>query len=133
LGRWLRQPLTRPATKAEESEQALITDHQVLFILALAGFITYLFHPFGKSYEQIIIFIPFFIWAASSLSTHPLSVHLFWWIGLAISWAAFIIARVSIYLQALYTLPVLFFLAWLAYLWYKNRSSPSKEVLHASS
>ncbi len=97
-----------------------------LFILALASFIIYFNHPFGKSYEQIILLVPFFLWAAFSLPVLSLPVKLFWWINLSISWIAFIVARLHFYARAIFTLPVAFFAVWLIYLWLANR--PYKQV-----
>lgn len=101
-----------------------------LFILALAGFITVTFHPSRFSYDQIIMFLPFFLWAVGSYSENPKIVHLFWWTGLALGWIAFFVSLFGLYAQAQFTLPVLFIFIWLAYLWSTTRAT-RKENAHA--
>ena len=94
-----------------------------LTIFAWCGFITFILHPNGIAYDQIIFYLPLAIWAFQPL-VHKARGFVLLWIGLlTLSWLAFVIGR-WIYPPA-DALPVLIFGLWL--LWYLR--DPSRRCL----
>jgi hypothetical protein len=104
-----------------------------LFILGLIGLITFIFHPTWFSYEQIIMYIPFFLWAATSPASKPRHVFLFWWTAMAVSWISFYLSSQAIFSQALNILPIIFFSIWLLYLLLTIFISHAKDKLNAAT
>ena len=88
------------------------------------GFITFILHPNGIAYDQIIFYLPLAIWAFQPL-VHKARGFALLWIGwLTLSWLAFVIGR-WIYPPA-DALPVLIFGLWL--LWYVRDPSRRRPV-----
>ncbi len=129
---WWRRPAYHSDNGMALSATGVDSIAGEIFILGFAGLITYLGHPIGRSYEQIIILVPFTLWAAMLLPVQRKPILIFWWLGLAISWAAFFTARYTQFSQAIYTLPVMFFSGWLIYLWITSRPFTQKELSNAS-
>jgi hypothetical protein len=86
-------------------------------LLSWLGLTTYLVHPWPKSYEQLSIIVPFFLWASSSLHSHKLVPSLFWLAGLVVSWWALVDDQLNLTPVGIYTWPVLFFIGWQIYAW----------------
>lgn len=97
---------------------------QTLPLLAWLGFVTNLFDPRAISYEQIVLVVPFFIWAAQKKAHARI-----WLVGLALTWALFAASR--FYPLATEQGPLLFYAVWLA--WYirqpGSRASFSKREI----
>lgn len=95
-----------------------------LSLLAWIGFVSYLFHPNGLSYEQITMLIPFYLWAVSQ--SRRRSVILFWLAGWFISWAAFAATLSGSFPKAVYAWPILFQFLWLLWLTWVAQNQKSK-------
>jgi len=64
-----------------------------LLVMIWIGFVTYLFHPHGISYEQMCFLAPMLIWAGQPPRKSKTSYLFFWWIPLIISWIAFAVSK----------------------------------------
>lgn len=64
-----------------------------LLVLIWIGFVTYLFHPHGISYEQMCFLAPMLIWAGMPPRQTNKTYLYFWWIPLIISWIAFAVSK----------------------------------------
>ncbi|HWQ46202.1 MAG TPA: glycosyltransferase 87 family protein [Longilinea sp.] len=64
-----------------------------LQVLIWFGFVTYLFHPHGISYEQMCFLAPLLIWAGQPPRKTIAAYLAFWWVPLIISWVAFVISK----------------------------------------
>ena len=87
-----------------------------LQIIAWVGFVTYLFHPNGTSYEQLTIFAPFLLWYLLDDRNPIFHKTLFWIGGLALSWASLALTLAGVYPRAVYDLPLIFFTGWVLYI-----------------
>ncbi|GAP05831.1 MAG TPA: hypothetical protein DEQ80_07085 [Anaerolinea thermolimosa] len=105
-----------------------------LFTLSWIGFITYLFHPNGTSYEQMTMFVPFLLWFLRDQTTPAWMRHL-WWLGaLLLTWIAFSLTFTGIYPRAVYDSLIIFFALWVFFVYQQNTRliSIQKEPLHAN-
>jgi hypothetical protein len=84
-------------------------------LIAWLGFVGYLFHPRGASYEQIAFLLPLALWACTAPRSWAVAA---WWIAsLIVSWIAFGVS-VSVPLVSATEWPVLFHVAWIGWvLW----------------
>jgi hypothetical protein len=64
-----------------------------LVMMAWSGFLIFLFHPRGVSYEHITFLIPLLIWVCSANPLPRLAVAVFWFGSLAASWIIFVVSR----------------------------------------
>jgi hypothetical protein len=80
---------------------------------AWIGFLTYLIHPHGLSYEQLTFFIPFLLWACLQPMTHRLIAG--WIISIIFSWVVYFITAFNIIPVAVNEYPFLFYILWLAW------------------
>ncbi len=82
-------------------------------LIAWLGFVGYLFHPRGASYEQIAFLLPLALWACSAARRWPVVL---WWIAsLVVSWIAFGVS-VGVPLISATEWPVLFHVLWIGWL-----------------
>jgi len=98
--------------------QALVRFSPKITIMALAwiGYLTYLFHPYGFSYEQLTVFVPFLLWFLPDNHTPSFHKTLFWIGGWVLSWVALSLTLSDIYPRAVYDLPLIFFTGWILYI-----------------
>jgi hypothetical protein len=102
-----------------------------LQILAWIGFVVYLIHPFPKSYEQIALMVPLFLWAASNWKEHKKSTLLLWLSGLVLSWVAFYASIMNWNPVAIYAIPVFFFAIWILFVFIIGFLPITKRMTHA--
>lgn len=84
--------------------------------LAWVGFVTYLFHPNGTSYEQLTLFVPFLSWYLLDDLNPIFHKTLFWIAGMVLSWGTLALTLAGIYPRAVYDLPLIFFTGWILYI-----------------
>jgi hypothetical protein len=77
-------------------------------LLAFLGVVTFLFHLHSIAYDQLVLYVPFILWAAHFARSRR-AAALWWGFFLLLSWAAFFI---GLNYPAVDTLPVLFFALW---------------------
>lgn len=104
--RWLRQPI-QTAFSGDE-----------IRLLAWSAWVTYLLHPWPKSYEQIVLLIPLLVWTAGYAKSRPWLVGGLWVVGLALSWWALADNLNHWTTVGIYAWPVLYFTVWLIIVWY---------------
>jgi hypothetical protein len=80
---------------------------------AWVGFLTYLIHPHGLSYEQLTFFIPFLLWAVIQPQTTRLTI--FWFVSILLSWVFYFLTFFNIIHPAVNEYPFLFYILWLAW------------------
>lgn len=83
-------------------------------LFAWIGFVTYLFHPHGISYEQLCFLVPLLCWMGITKDTRWRHVISFWFLPLILSWLVFVISKW--YIPSADEWPLFFygiFLAWL--------------------
>jgi len=100
--------------------QGALTD---LYMLAWCGLVAYLAHPYGKSYEQILILIPLIQWVSTQVSYRSFVTWLFWIGSLVFSWLAFFTNRMFPNPLIILELPFYVYLVWLVWLYldlYRN-------------
>ncbi len=93
----------------------------VIKTLAWIGFTIYIFHPFGKSYEQLTMLVPLLIWFVLDDESDRWVKASFWMVCLALSWISFYLTLQNIYPRAIYDLILVFFTVWILYL-YKDQA-----------
>ncbi len=79
-------------------------------LLGFLGTITFLFQLHSMAYDQMVMYIPFLLWAAHYASSRR-ATALWWGFFLLLSWVCFFL---GLSMPALDTLPVLFFALWWA-------------------
>ncbi len=100
-----------------------------LAMVAWLGFVGYLFHPRGASYEQLAFLLPLACWVCTAL--RPFSWAAFGWCiaSLAVSWVAFGVS-VGVPLVSATEWPVLFHAVWIGwFLWRSLKSRTLQPVL----
>lgn len=102
--------------KAKSNINHQLPNHYLLWAFGVAGLITYIVNPTGFSNDQSLILMVLFAWAALSWKTEKKIVAWFWWIGLIVSWAAFILGRVFADTLLVTGLPILYYCVWIGYL-----------------
>jgi hypothetical protein len=85
---------------------------------AWIGFLTYLVHPHGLSYEQLTFFIPFLLWACLQPATNRLK--LVWFISILLSWILYFLTAFKIIQVAVNEYPFLIYILWLLWFAYKE-------------
>jgi hypothetical protein len=91
-----------------------------LTLLAWLGFVGYLFHPRGASYEQIAFLLPLVVWTCEYIGTQWRPVYGWWLVSLVVSWGAFFISMTT-GLSIVNEIPLLFHSFWIA--WILRRES----------
>jgi hypothetical protein len=89
-----------------------------LKVAAWLGTLTYLFHPHGISYEQVVFLLPLILWVASREKWNSPMVLFFWGASLVYSWIAFALGVNNILIDRS---PILFNLVWAGWLLRKPR------------
>ena len=80
---------------------------------AWIGFLTYLIHPHGLSYEQLTFFIPFLLWAV--LQPASLRLTIAWFASILLSWVFYFLTFFKVIPVAVNEYPFLFYILWLAW------------------
>ncbi|MCE1253421.1 MAG: glycosyltransferase 87 family protein [Anaerolineae bacterium] len=83
-----------------------------LLLIAWAGFITYLIHPHGISYEQITFILPFLLWVFNKPAFKKTPAYL-WFAAILLSWILFFLTFFKISLIAVNEFPFLFYITWM--------------------
>jgi hypothetical protein len=94
----------------------------LLLLFAWCGFFTYLFHPHGLSYEQLIFVVPFSLFCVNIYRNQRVRAIILWLVGLTVSWVSFSVGK-FIGSEAGVQLPFLFYTIWLVVLFYKYNCS----------
>jgi len=79
---------------------------------AWVGFLTYLIHPHGLSYEQLTFFIPFLLWAVLQPASRRMTFA--WVMSILLSWIFYFLTFFNIIHAAVNEYPFLFYILWLA-------------------
>jgi hypothetical protein len=98
-----------------------------LLLLTWGGFVTYLVHPHGISYEQITFILPFLLWAASYRKVNKMVV-LTWIAAIVLSWALFFITFFKLIPVAVNEFPFLFYIVWMIWLFYSTGNNSLKKT-----
>lgn len=91
-----------------------------IYLLTFLGVVTFLFHLHSIAYDQLVLYVPFVLWAAHFAVNHR-AAALWWLFFFLLSWVAFF---VGLNLPAIDTIPVLFFAAWWGWLYQRRQASP---------
>ena len=79
---------------------------------AWVGFLTYLIHPHGLSYEQLTFFIPFLLWAVIQPASKRMTIN--WFASIILSWVLYFLTFFKVIPAAVNEYPFLFYILWLA-------------------
>jgi hypothetical protein len=108
-----------------------------LYMLAWCGLVAYLVHPYGKSYEQILILIPLIQWVSTQASYRSFVTWFFWIGSLVFSWLAFFTNSMFVNPLIILELPFFIYLVWLAWLYLdlyrKDRLRPGFQNLERAA
>lgn len=104
--------------------------HEIL-LLSWTGFIIYLFHPHGASYEQLAFLLPLFVWVMVN-EIRPLPIIFFWGGSILLSWTAFILSRQINPIPTVIEWPFIFHFAWLGWLFIFSPLHPFQKSRHNS-
>jgi hypothetical protein len=99
-------------------------------LIAWLGFVGYLFHPRGASYEQIAFLLPLALWACTA--GHIRWVLPWWLASLVVSWIAFGVS-VGVPLVSATEWPVLFHVVWVAWMVWQALAAGEKPVQFAQN
>ncbi len=94
-----------------------------VYLLAWCGFVVFALHPRGKSYEHIAFLLPMVAWAWREKRLLSPAVLVFWLGSLIVSWAVFFISIQPGAPASTTEWPFLFYIIWLAWLFYMRRAS----------
>lgn len=86
---------------------------------AWIGFLIYLVHPHGLSYEQLTFIIPFFYWVAAKPPSRRLTV--LWTIVIVLSWVFFFLTNSGLIPNAVNDYPFIVYIAWLTWFLIRER------------
>ncbi len=92
-----------------------------LIFFSWAALLTFLIHPRGKSYEQIIYLIPMILWIASYCDPKSWKVNLFWFSNLGFLAATFFFSTLPNKPDSLIEWPLAVFILWFGWLLIKNQ------------
>lgn len=97
-----------------------------LAFLAWAAWITYLFHPRGKSYEQITYLIPLFLWGLCRKNFKHRPFWLFWFGNFLFFWITFAVSLLPAAPVTAIEWPLAGYLAWM--LWFFLSPTPGRAI-----
>ncbi len=103
-----------------------------LSLVVWVGFVTYLFHPHGISYEQITFILPFTLWVLNTQG-NKISGKLLWFFAIALSWLLFFLTFWQISPIAVNEFPFLFYIVWMLYFFFKELRSIKDQPVTAIS
>jgi hypothetical protein len=81
---------------------------------AWTGFLIYLIHPHGLSYEQLTFIIPFFFWIV--LQPQSRQISWLWFCSLVLSWLFLFLTKLNIIPAAVNDYPFVCYVIWLVWL-----------------
>ena len=85
----------------------------ITLLPAWLGFLTYLIHPHGISYEQLTFLIPFFLWIVAGPSSK--TIKFIWFSSIFLSWGLYLLSSNNLIPDAANQYPFLFYSLWLAW------------------
>lgn len=89
-------------------------------MFAFGGFVTYLFHPTGLSYDQMIFLLPFMFWILKEWSSRPYIALITWFSMVVFSWVLLYLSLEHIWVGATYYGMFILYILWMgACLWFK--------------
>ncbi|NLF50734.1 MAG: DUF2029 domain-containing protein [Leptolinea sp.] len=89
-------------------------------MLAFGGFVTYLFHPTGLSYDQMIFLLPFIFWILKEWTSRPFFALITWFSMVVFSWVLLYLSLEHIWVGATYYGMFILYIFWMtACLWFK--------------
>lgn len=95
-------------------------------LIAWIGFVTYLFHPHGISYEQLCFLVPLLCWMGTAQKPKWKIVVAFWFLPLILSWAVFVISKW--YIQSADEWPLIFYGIFLIWLFFSKPYQENSET-----
>ena len=98
-----------------------------LQIISWIALLTYLIHPRGKSYEQIIYLLPILFWIFTSGNKIGKGKTIFWFGYIAYSWLIFILSISKNMPHIIIEWTIIPFLIWLIWFVFKHLRDPIKQ------
>lgn len=92
-----------------------------ILLFAWLSLVTYLVHPWPKSYEQIIVLAALFLWSVALVEKRPLMTAAIWVMGIGISWWALADEQAGLTALGIYGWPVLYFFIWIGFAWIQTK------------
>ncbi|MCC6146352.1 MAG: DUF2029 domain-containing protein [Anaerolineaceae bacterium] len=109
-------------------KQSLQNKLSPLQTLAWVALMTFLFHPRGKSYEQIIYLIPLILWAGSQKKIWAWPVLLFWFGNLFFFGITFILSLQPSQPETLIEWPLAGYILWGVWLSFFSKPVPTNNL-----
>ena len=83
-----------------------------ILLLSAGTFVTYLFHPTGLSYDQLIFLLPFIFWTLENWNTRPWLHAVLWLFTIILSWVLVVLSVNHIWNGATYYGMFFVFIPW---------------------
>jgi hypothetical protein len=93
-----------------------------LSVLVWCGFMTFLVHPHGFSYDETAFLIPILFWAVIQKKYTPSLVGV-WVGGIILSWVIFFAALLKILPNSINLLPLVLFAVWMIWYFWNTRNT----------
>ncbi len=104
-----------------------IKKNPFLAVLALGGFVTYLFHPTGLSYDQMIFLLPFMFWILQEWTPRPILTSIIWYAMVASSWLLLFLSLNHVWDGATYYGMYILYILWMiCCMCFKSRNDPTQ-------